>query len=135
LLISWRDAQMAGDGYNVVIHEFAHKIDMQSGEADGVPPLPRSISRTDWEETLLGAWEDFCDEVDASDERNEEYLPSSLDAYGAESPAEFFAVMSEAFFETPALLLARFPELYSRFAAFYRQDPATRDRTGPRAAT
>jgi Mlc titration factor MtfA (ptsG expression regulator) len=135
LLISWRDAQMAGDGYNVVIHEFAHKLDMQSGEADGVPPLPRSISREDWEETLLDAWEDFCDEVDAADERNEDCLPSNLDAYGAESPAEFFAVMSEAFFETPDLLQKRFPELYSHFTAFYRQDPAVRAGIGANAGT
>ena len=155
LLISWRDAQMAGDGYNVVIHEFAHKLDMQNGPADGVPPLPRGISPADWEETLLNAWEDFCAEVDAAEEdyewsfgagghesgatseaTSEEEaveadvddfaLPSGLDPYGAESPAEFFAVMSEAFFETPALLSERFPALYRLFTAFYRQDPLTR---------
>jgi len=154
LLISWRDAQMAGDGYNVVIHEFAHKLDMQNGPADGVPPLPRGISRADWEDTLLKAWEDFCAEVDAAEEDYERSLgagehasdatsettsndeageadddfalPSGLDPYGAESPAEFFAVMSEAFFETPALLDARFPELYRLFTTFYRQNPLTR---------
>ncbi|MBK1679150.1 hypothetical protein CKO20_01970 [Rhodocyclus tenuis] len=151
LLISWRDAQMAGDGYNVVIHEFAHKLDMQNGPADGVPPLPRGISHADWEDTLLGAWEDFCAEVDAAEENYERSLgagehassaisddnageaddddfalPSGLDPYGAESPAEFFAVMSEAFFETPALLSERFPELYRLFTAFYRQNPLTR---------
>ncbi|MDR0440707.1 MAG: zinc-dependent peptidase, partial [Candidatus Accumulibacter sp.] len=56
LLISWRDAQMAGDGYNVVIHEFAHKLDMLNGEADGVPPLPAGVSRREWEDTLLAAF-------------------------------------------------------------------------------
>ena len=137
LLISWSDAQMAGAGYNVVIHEFAHKLDMCNGEADGIPPLPRTISRTQWEETLFDAWEDFCAEVDAAEEAcaaagapedaaDDFCLPSGLDPYGAESPAEFFAVMSEAFFETPTLLQARFPELYALLTAFYRQDPATR---------
>ncbi|MBK5915622.1 zinc-dependent peptidase [Rhodocyclus purpureus] len=137
LLISWSDAQMAGAGYNVVIHEFAHKLDMCNGEADGIPPLPRTISRTQWEETLFDAWEDFCAEVDAAEEAcaaagapedaaDDFCLPSGLDPYGAESPAEFFAVMSESFFETPTLLQARFPELYALLTAFYRQDPATR---------
>lgn len=138
LLISWSDAQMAGAGYNVVIHEFAHKLDMQNGDADGIPPMPRTISREQWKETLFDAWEDFCAEVDAAeesfatagatdeDDADEFCLPSGLDPYGAESPAEFFAVMSEAFFETPTLLQARFPELYALLTAFYRQDPATR---------
>ncbi|WP_340642646.1 M90 family metallopeptidase [Rhodocyclus gracilis] len=127
LLVSWRDAQMAGSGYNVVIHEFAHKLDMQNGPADGVPLLPPTLARDDWEATLLAAWENFAAEVDAADERGED---TALDPYAAESPAEFFAVMSEAFFETPWLLQERFPELYARFVAFYRQDPGRRPSPG-----
>lgn len=127
LLVSWHDAQMAGAGYNVVIHEFAHKLDMLSGEADGVPPLPASISRADWETTLLAAYDDFCARVDAAEERGEDiYETSGLDAYGAESPGEFFAVMSESFFETPEILRAAYPALYAQMSAFYRQDPAAR---------
>ena len=121
LLISWRDAQMAGEGYNVVIHEFAHKLDMLSGEADGIPPLPPGLSRKAWEETLLAAYEDFCALVDEAEERDEETL---LDPYAAESPGEFFAVMSETFFEAPCILREEYPALYAQLSRFYRQDPA-----------
>lgn len=123
LLISWRDAQMAGEGYNVVIHEFAHKLDMLSGEVNGIPPLPPDLSRKEWEETLLAAYENFCTLVDAAGEDDEEPL---LDPYAAESPGEFFAVMSETFFETPDTLREEYPELYELFSRFYRQDPAMR---------
>ena len=130
LLISWRDAQMAGDGYNVVIHEFAHKLDMINGDADGVPPLPATIARRDWEATLLAAYDDFCDRVDAAEQRGDSseafYETTGLDDYGAESPGEFFAVMSETFFEAPDVLLAAYPALYAQLRLFYRQDPITR---------
>ena len=131
LLISWRDAQMAGDGYNVVIHEFAHKLDMINGDADGIPPLPASIPRRAWEATLLAAYDDFCDRVDAAAECGEDsseafYEATGLDDYGAESPGEFFAVMSETFFEAPEVLLQTYPVLYAQLRAFYRQDPAAR---------
>ncbi len=120
LLISWRDAQMAGEGYNVVIHEFAHKLDMLNGEANGIPPLPPGLARKDWEATLLAAYENFCALVDDAEERGEETL---LDPYAAESPGEFFAVMSETFFETPHILREEYPPLYAQLSRFYRQDP------------
>ena len=131
LLVSWRDAQMAGDGYNVVIHEFAHKLDMINGEADGIPPLPASIPRRAWEATLLAAYDDFCALVDAAEARGDSageafYEATGLDDYGAESPGEFFAVMSETFFEAPDVLLQTYPALYAQMRLFYRQDPATR---------
>ena len=122
LLISWRDAQMAGEGYNVVIHEFAHKLDMLSGEADGVPPLPVDLSRKEWEETLLAAYDDFCALLDEAEGCGGETL---LDPYAAESPGEFFAVMSEVFFETPDILNDEYPALYAQFSRFYRQNPAS----------
>ena len=122
LLISWRDAQMAGEGYNVVIHEFAHKLDMLSGEADGVPPLPVGLSRKEWEETLLAAYDDFCALLDEAEGCGGETL---LDPYAAESPGEFFAVMSEVFFETPDILNDEYPALYAQFSRFYRQNPAS----------
>ena len=124
LIISWRDAQMAGEGYNVVIHEFAHKLDMRNGEADGVPPLPADLPRREWEETLLAAYDDFCARVDAAQERGDEEL--TFDPYAAENPGEFFAVMSEHFFETPEELDSAYPGLYRLFCRFYRQDPASR---------
>ena len=126
LLISWQDAQMAGSGYNVVIHEFAHKLDMRSGEANGIPPLPADLPRTDWETCLNAAFDDFgrwVDETIASGDEACESLP--FDPYAAENPGEFFAVMSEAFFETPDVLHAAYPALYTHFTRFYRQDPLT----------
>lgn len=123
LLISWRDAQMAGDGYNVVIHEFVHKLDMLNGPPDGMPPLPAEISRKDWEDTLLAAYDDFCALLDEAEAHDETTL---LDPYAAENPGEFFAVMSEAFFETPQILREEYPALYDKLCAFYHQDPATR---------
>ena len=127
LLISWRDAQMAGSGYNVVIHEFAHKLDMLNGEADGIPPLPAEISRNDWETTLLAAFDDFCARVDEAEALGQETL---LDPYAAENPGEFFAVMSEAFFETPQILREEYPALYLQLVAFYQQDPEKRQPLG-----
>jgi Mlc titration factor MtfA (ptsG expression regulator) len=123
LLISWQDVQMAGSGYNVVIHEFAHKLDMLSGGADGTPPLPATISRAGWESTLLAAYDDFCTRLDEADALNQTTL---FDPYAAENPGEFFAVMSEAFFETPQILLDEYPALYALFVIFYRQNPQTR---------
>ncbi len=129
LLISWQDAQMAGEGYNVVIHEFAHKLDMLGGTADGIPPLPPDIPRKTWEDTLLTAYDDFCGQVDDVEVRRErtgedrsDTLP--FDPYAAEHPGEFFAVLSETFFEQPTVLREVYPALYALFARFYRQDPA-----------
>lgn len=121
LLVSWRDAQMAGEGYNVVIHEFAHKLDMLNGEADGLPPLPDGLSRKEWKDTLTAAYEDFCARLDEAGAQDK---PLPFDPYAAESPGEFFAVMSEHFFETPGVLREEYPPLYEQLKLFYKQDPA-----------
>ncbi len=120
VLVSWRDVRMAGDGYNVVIHEFVHKLDMRNGDADGVPPLPTRAARQRWEEVLFAAYDDFCAEVDAADARGED---TEIDPYASENPGEFFAVLAEAFFETPELVAGRFPLLYAQFTGFFRLDP------------
>lgn len=120
LLISWQDAQMAGDGYNVVIHEFAHKLDMQNGEADGIPPLHADMSRDAWEQALLDAYDDFVLRVDEAETLGEE---TEIDAYAAEHPGEFFAVLSETLFENPGLLARQYPGFYRLLAGFYRIDP------------
>ena len=133
LLVSWRDAQMAGDGYNVVIHEFAHKHDMLNGDADGVPPLPEGIARARWEQALTAAYEDFCRQVDDAEARGED--DTVFDPYAAENPGEFFAVMSEVFFEDPQLLRAEYPAFYALLVRFYRQDPAARDDAPASSAT
>jgi Mlc titration factor MtfA (ptsG expression regulator) len=121
VLLSWADAQEAGKGtaYNVAIHEFAHKLDMLNGEPNGFPPLHADMSRERWSAALTAAYEQFCREVDSGRELE-------IDEYAAESPAEFFAVMSEAFFESPASVRRTYPEVYTQFSQFYRQDPAAR---------
>ena len=122
LILSWADAEQAGgeDGYNVVIHEFAHKLDMLNGDANGFPPLRAEMDRQEWSRTFNAAYEDFCRRVDARE-------ATRIDPYAAESPAEFFAVLSEAFFEIPGALRADYPEVYRQLSAFYRQDTAARE--------
>lgn len=120
LLISWEDVEMAGEGYNVVIHEFAHKLDMLNGDADGMPPLHAGMSHAAWEAALFDAYDDFCNRVDAGED-------TAIDPYAAESPGEFFAVIAETFFEEPGLLRAEYPALYAQVAVFFRLDPLARE--------
>lgn len=129
VIISWADAQAGGRGasYNVVIHEFAHKLDMLNGEANGFPPLHAHMSREAWSRTFTAAYDDFCRRVDDA-------LALEIDDYAAESPAEFFAVMSEAFFEVPRVVLDAYPDVYAQLVQFYRQDPAARVRSHAPAA-
>jgi Mlc titration factor MtfA (ptsG expression regulator) len=125
VILSLADA-MAGrerDGYNVVIHELAHKLDMRSGAANGHPPLHAGMSHERWAQAFGDAYDDLCRRADRFAGTAHEPL---LDPYAAESPAEFFAVCSEAFFELPHMLIDEYPGVYGQLAAFYRQDPATR---------
>jgi len=122
---------MQGTGHNVVIHEFAHKLDMRNGPANGFPPLQRGMSREGWRRAFMGAYLDFCKAVDAAEAREHldhgealDALP--LDPYAAENPAEFFAVISEAFFELPDEVAEAFPVVYEQLTRFYRQNPAAR---------
>jgi len=120
VILSWADAQMRGEqGYNVVIHEFAHKLDMLNGDANGFPPLHPGMDREAWTGAFGVAYEDFCARVDRGES-------TTIDPYAAEAPAEFFAVLSEAFFEIPQTVLAEYPAVYRQLAAFYRQDPGVR---------
>ncbi len=123
LMLSWADVQ-GGDAveassaaYNVVIHEFAHVLDMRDGVPDGVPLLPTAADRQAWLAVLTPEYDRFCERVVCGYE-------TVLDAYAAESPDEFFAVASEAFFVTPRELKEEQPALYRLLASFYRQDPA-----------
>ncbi|MDP5241251.1 zinc-dependent peptidase [Uliginosibacterium sp. 31-16] len=116
VVLSWFDDPADYAGANVVIHEFAHKLDMLAGEPDGMPPLHAGMNVEAWREAFDAAYEDFCQRVDA--EENTE-----LDPYAAEHPAEFFAVASEAFFTAPDELFRDYPAVYRQLAAFYRQDP------------
>lgn len=121
VVLSAADAMHYGghDGTNVVIHEFAHKLDMLNGAMNGFPPLHREMSAERWAQAFTAAYADLRT-------REENNMKTALDPYGAESPAEFFAVASEAFFETPHVLQQEYPDVYRQLAAFYRQDPALR---------
>jgi len=118
VVLSW-DATLQESEVNVVIHEFAHKLDMLNGEADGLPPLHAGMDRRAWSEAFREAYEGFCDALDRGRE-------TWLDPYGGEHPAEFFAVTSEAFFVEPLETRRRYPDVYAQLARFYRQDPAAR---------
>lgn len=123
VVLSWSDVEAGIDwsrtGMNLVFHEFAHKLDMLNGEANGCPPLPADIGPMQWRETMNAAYEHFCARVDSGEE-------TAIDPYAAESPAEFFAVLSEVFFAEPALLLHEYPEVYALFRRYYQRDPAGR---------
>ncbi len=131
VVLSYEDVAMASDphqdsaGYNVVIHEFAHKLDMLNGEANGFPPLHKGMNADAWKRDFTEAYLDFCRRVDGADsDRALDALP--IDPYASESPAEFFAVMSEAFFELPENVISIYPAVYAQLKLFYRQDPAGR---------
>ncbi|HUG78222.1 MAG TPA: M90 family metallopeptidase [Burkholderiales bacterium] len=118
VVISW-DAAAHDPAMNVVIHEFAHKLDMLNGEADGLPPLHPGMDPRAWNAAFAEAYEGFCDALERGTD-------TWLDPYAAEHPSEFFAVVSEAFFEDGRETARRYPEVYAQLARFYRQDPASR---------
>jgi Mlc titration factor MtfA (ptsG expression regulator) len=122
VILSWADVEYAwvGDGANVVIHEFAHKLDMLNGDANGFPPLHSGMGREAWTEAFTGAYQDLRRRVEGGQH-------TAIDPYAAESPAEFFAVLSEVFFEAPELVQEVYPQVYDQLSLFYRQDPAGRE--------
>jgi len=137
VLLSYEDVALSADegqrvaGYNVVIHEFAHKLDMRNGDPNGCPPLHAGMSAAAWKQAFASAYEDFCRRVDAAEALPGRRAQATLDAlpldpYAAENAAEFFAVGSEAFFETPERLGPAYPGMYGQLRAFYRQDPLAR---------
>ncbi|MBU3936010.1 MAG: zinc-dependent peptidase, partial [Proteobacteria bacterium] len=114
-----RDARHPEQGHNVVYHEFAHKLDMLSGSANGTPPL---VDRG-----LLAEWVTVCSrEFLRLRHLAEKGQKTFLDAYGATNEAEFFAVATETFFDRPLSLQKHAPDLYNVLTAYYRQDPAAR---------
>jgi MtfA peptidase len=121
VMLSWSDVADAGEsaqwGYNVVIHEFVHVIDLRDGLADGTPPLPDRNARKHWQLTLDNEYRAFCEDV----EHGEDTL---LDPYGAQAIDEFFAVASEVFFVAPRDLRLEHPALYELLRGFFLQDPA-----------
>ncbi len=112
-------AAQPADGQNVVLHEFAHQLDAEEGSMDGAPELGARARYTSWAHVL-------GDEFAALSKKIHEGRPSDIDSYGATNPAEFFAVVTEMFFEKPRALKERHALLYGELAAFYKQDPAAR---------
>lgn len=104
------------DGQNVVLHEFAHALDGESGGMDGAPRLDRRSMYVAWARVLGHEYEELIQALVHG-------CPHTLDAYAATNPAEFFAVATEMFFEQPEKMKARSPELYEQLVGFYKQDP------------
>jgi Mlc titration factor MtfA (ptsG expression regulator) len=141
LILSYEDVALAADasqrvaGYNVVIHEFAHKLDMRAGDANGFPPLHADMDARAWKRAFSEAYDDFRAKVERADRMPERRAEAAYDAlpmdpYASESAGEFFAVGSEAFFETPERLAPAYPAVYQQLRLFYRQDPLARLRSG-----
>ncbi|QDV21866.1 M90 family metallopeptidase [Aureliella helgolandensis] len=120
VVLSWSDVLATVQGHNrgrnVVIHEFAHQFDMRNGShADGIPPIESSEVAAGWQEILERDFERLREMCSRGH-------PAVLDCYGATSPAEFFAVASETFFEVPQALQAEWPDLFRELARFYQQE-------------
>ena len=128
LTLSWQDVAEAGasaeSGYNVVIHEFVHVIDMHSnagGEPDGCPLVSGRQERKHWKAVMTTSYQQFCDTVAAA-ERFGSMVPAPwLDPYAAGSTVEFFAVTAEAYFVAPAQFARHFPELLPLYDGFFRR--------------
>ena len=105
--------------HNVVLHEFAHKLDTLNGPADGLPPLHKEMKMQSWSHDFGKVFEKLQRDV-------ESHRRTAIDSYAAVSPAEFFAVVTEYFFEAPRLLHSLYPDIYTELRCFYRQDPLSR---------
>lgn len=123
VVLAWPGVQASGgwDGYNLVIHELAHKLDMLNGGPNGLPPLHRDMRQSDWALAMQSAYDALNAQLDRDPDTE-----TPIDPYAAEDPAEFFAVASEYFFSAPDLLDEAFPAVYRQLRAFYRQDPLER---------
>ncbi len=124
IVLAWDAVRRSGRhperGHNLVVHEFAHKLDMLDGAVDGVPPLGSAEE--------YRRWRDVCRaEYEALTRQTEQGEPTLLDSYGLKNPGEFFAVATEAFFDQPLALKERHPALYEVLSGFYQQDTAARE--------
>jgi MtfA peptidase len=127
IILSWdsveKSAANFSDGFNVVLHEFAHQLDNQFGHANGAPWLNSHAAYQRWSE-VFGA--EFTRLRALANDPGAAWLNQQgevLNFYGASEPAEFFAVATETFFEKPHALQARHPELFEQLLWYYRVDP------------
>jgi len=128
IILSWVDtlksAAICNDGHNLVIHEFAHQLDQLKGQATGAPLLRSTEAYQQWAEVLSYEFEQLQKQLALG-------LPTLFDAYAATNPAEFFAVISEVFFEQPDLFAAQHSALYQQLRSFYALDPLSWAQTHP----
>lgn len=124
VILSWQDtmegASIPDDGRNVVIHEFAHQLDQENGAARGAPPPTLGDTQYDarrWSQVFQAAYAQLQSEVEGG-------VQGLINHYGAQDPAEFFAVVSEVFFEQPSELVRHYPALYRELSGYYKVDPA-----------
>jgi len=124
VVLSWSDLRQdarRNDGRNLVLHEFAHQLDMNDGEVNGTPRIDDAALRARWAEVMAAEFEALGERADKG------RRGGVLDTYGAEDEGEFFAVCTEAFFERGREMKKKHPDLYAVLAAYYRQDPAMRE--------
>ncbi len=121
VILAWDDVEHSfldyQDGHNVIFHEFAHQLDAENGASDGFPLFDDGDDTEEWSAVFQDAYEQLLDDID-----NDRW--NIIDDYGAESPAEFFAVATECFFELAVDLKVEQPDLYEALKLYYRQDPA-----------
>jgi Mlc titration factor MtfA (ptsG expression regulator) len=118
IILSWEDIeQPPGSAHNVVMHEFAHYLDMEDETMDGAPGLPSSNAYREWSQTFWQEFRRLRQELSYG-------MPTVIDPYGATAPAEFFAVVTEVFFQRPHELAGAHPQLYAQLRKYYRLDPA-----------
>jgi Mlc titration factor MtfA (ptsG expression regulator) len=125
VVLSWKDVEASGwgDGYNVIIHEAAHRLDLLDGEVNGRPDLHQEMDPSEWREVFSAAFKDLKRRAGRKKRR------LKIDDYAVEDDAEFFAVTSEYFFEQPHVLVGEYPDVYRLLGAYYRQDPLVRMKT------
>lgn len=117
VILSWEESEYSGfeDGQNVIIHEFAHKLDLLNGSANGFPPLHPEMDTKLWVDIFTAAYADIQFRLESG-------YPPPIDSYAATSPGEFFAVCSELFFERPDILKQNYLGVYQQLALFYHQE-------------
>ena len=123
VILSWEDVERNSyhyhGGHNVILHEFAHKLDGLNGTMNGMPPLRRSMLLKKWSEALSEAYDVLCKQVAAGES-------TFINPYAATNPAEFFAVLSEYFFTAPNILKKNCPDAYEQLLLFYQQPESRR---------
>jgi len=125
VVLAWSDIEQdmqdesTHKGSNVVLHEFAHKLDFLNGAANGMPPLHQEMQRAQWTHEFSTAYTDLIQRI-----HQRKHLV--MNPYAATDPAEFFAVMTEVFFEDPQRLQQRFAGVYQKMSEYFQQDPLSR---------